>query len=606
MCAIAGSYRLAETHPQRDFLSRAFALMRHRGPDAQIAQQIDELVEFGHERLSIIDTQSRSDQPMHGDSGVIVFNGEIYNYQELKGEMGTCAFQTASDTEVLLRGLEQEGINFLHKTNGMFAFAWYDKQTKRLVLARDRFGVKPLYYRVLNGVLYFSSEIQPLIECSPIRKRNWRVYKTFLQQTRTDDTNETFIEGIFSVMPGSVVIGENGSVRTEKWYHGEDYVFDETVFSDKEKTQDAFENLLTDAIAIRLRADVPVCMTLSGGLDSSVIYTLMKERLNKTVTVFTFTHPGSKTDESAAVRKLVEPYGDKLNELLLPDTLKREELEGVLKSLEFPSWDISPLAFANVYQCIQQNGFRVVIEGHGSDEQLGGYPHMVLVAAQEAFRKGKWKQAWQYLKVVQSMTHTGMKRPQPLIMRIFWAVWKRIKTRTHTATKKIPDASVPTKDKTFAECVQNDFSRNILPMVLRTFDRLSMRASVESRAPFMDYRVVEFIRKMPMRDKLNAIGTKAILREILKKYNKDHIYQTKQKMGFAADVPKVAQLPAIRAFFEENIRKLPKELRQSVDDKIVDEIRAGEIGWENIEPIWKAAALGWIEQYDKIRSDEKH
>jgi asparagine synthase (glutamine-hydrolysing) len=582
MCSIFGYYKLNNRAVHKDFVQTAFSLMRHRGPDHEHFEEIDERVGLGHQRLAIIDLCSDANQPMHLNECYIAYNGELYNYIELKEGLKdlNLHFMTSSDTEVLLNGLVQEGVRFLNKCNGMFAFAFYDKSTKKLILGRDRFGVKPLHYMIQDNILYYSSEIKPLIKIKHSLEKNLRIYDSFIRDLATDYDEETFIEGIFQLKKGHYLICSDNSVKTYQWYYGGDFSFDRKIFADDKDVSEFTEDLLCDAIAKRLRADVPVCITLSGGLDSTTIYTVIKERLKKDIQPFTFIHPGSGTDEQEKVNKLVRPYDEKL--LCVQSNYQQgyKQVEEALHYLEFPIWNLSAIAYMDMYRTIREHRFRVVVEGHGSDEQLGGYPTVIRSAVFEYLRKFKLRKAFNIYKVLGETANADIGGKNS-ILRMGGAF-----IRNAVLNKKL--------DVSFGRSVMDVFDYRILPIVLRTFDRITMRSSVESRSPFMDYRLVEFFKQMPLKYKVSELGSKVMLRQILRKYNKDYIYKDKKKMGFAYDLPAFFTSQKNRDYMRERILAFDMDGYSGLKERALSDVTKKHIGWRDTEAIWKIASLSVV------------
>lgn len=586
MCSILGYYKFNNNPIHKDFVQAAFDLMRHRGPDYEQFIAIDERVGLGHQRLAIIDLDAEANQPMRQGPYYINYNGEIYNYIELKEELTNKDrneyFKTTSDTEVLLKGLIQEGVQFLNRCNGMFAFAFYDMEKKRLILARDRFGVKPLHYMVQDGIFYFSSEIKPLIRIKHAVECNPKIYDSFIRDLATDYDEDTFIKGIYQLKKGSYLICDGNNYDVKQWYFGENFTFDERVFENENDTVDFTERLLADAIAKRLRADVGVCITLSGGLDSATIYTLVKERLRKNIQPFTFRHPGSKTDEYEKVKDLTSFYNDEVRCVSADYSKGYGQIREVLSSLEFPIWNLSAIAYADMYDFIRKNNFIVVLEGHGADEQLGGYPMMVRSAVFEYIRGKRFRKAVKLYKILDETNNREIGAKNSLL-RFAGAFVKSI-----VRNKKL--------DVSFNETVRDVFDYRILPIVLRAFDRITMRSSVESRSPFLDYRVVEFFKRMPLRYKVSVLGSKTILRLILRKYNKEKIYTDKRKMGFAYDLPAFYRLEENRKYMREQIDKFNLNNYASLKKTALSEIAKKNIGWRDTDAVWKTSSLSIINQ----------
>lgn len=584
MCAIFGYYKIKNRDIHKDFVSGTFNLMRHRGPDNENFIFVDELVGLGHQRLSIIDTSSNANQPMFSGRNFMVFNGEIYNYLELKEDLRKDGFNftTESDTEVLLKGFKLQGMSFLNRCNGMFAVAFYDQHTKFLILGRDRFGVKPLHYLLEDGILYFSSEIKPLIKIKNSLCKNQIIYDAFVRDLATDFSRDTFIRDIFQIERGGYLVCNGSDIKLGRWYEGTDFKFDKKIFNDENETREFTEGLLSDAIAKRLRSDVPVCITLSGGVDSTTLYTLVKEKLKRDIKPFTFRHPGAITDEYEKVKKLILSYGDEIHSVQSDHIQGPQGVEEALHYLEFPTWNLSALAYMDMYKAIRKSGFVVTIEGHSSDEQLGGYPLVVRTAVFEYIKNLKFKQAYTIYKVLSQTNNPNIEQKNSWF-RFLGSFGKNI-----IINRKL--------DVSFARAIEDIFDYKILPITLRTFDRLPMRSSVESRSPFMDYRIVEFFKKMPLRYKVSELGSKAILRQILRKYNKDFIYKDKKKMGFSSDIPAFFRIDKNRQYIKEQILKFNMHEYKKIKKKALSYINSNSIGWTNSVPIWKVASLSITNQ----------
>lgn len=582
MCSIFGYYKLKDKDIHKDFIQAAFELMRHRGPDYEQFKKIDERVGFGHQRLAIIDLDAEANQPMQNKTCYIIYNGEIYNYLELKDGLVRLkeSFKTSSDTEVLLKGVECEGIKFLNKCNGMFVFAFYDKNSKKLILARDRFGVKPLHYMVEDGILYFSSEIKPLIKIKGSLEKNLNIYDSFIHDLATDYNEETFIKGIFQLKKGHYLTCDGSSLDERPWYFGRDFAFDRGIFKKEKETLEFTEDLLCDAISKRLRADVPLCITLSGGLDSATIYTLIRERLKKNITAFTFRHPGSATDEFDKVLELVGSYNDTVISVQSDHQNSCEQVNEALGYLEFPIWNLSALAYMDMYKEIRKKGFIVALEGHGADEQLGGYPDSVRSAVFEYLCRLNIKEAVSIYHVLSETNNPGLKQKNTFV-RFAGSFLKNMVLRGKF-------------DISFQASVEDMFEYRILPIVLRAFDRLAMRSSVESRLPFMDFRLVEFFREMPLKYKVSKLGSKSILRSILKKYNKPVIYKDKRKMGFSYDLPAFFAVAQNRDYMRQEVDKFDMKNYSGLKEKALVNISKNNLGWRDTECIWKSASLAVV------------
>ena len=269
MCSIFGFYRMepaAPVHP--NFLDQARRLMRHRGPDHEQVLELGRAT-LGHQRLSIVDLSEAARQPMTYADSTISYNGEIYNFPELRAELpGGIPFKSSSDTEVLLHLLRLEDVRCLNRLNGMWAFAHFDATRQRLLLGRDRYGIKPLYYMVQDEVLYFSSEIDPLALHSARMPPQSGCLSRVVGIPGQRSGQTTHLQGISQVRRGHYLEVQPGCIQEHKWYYFRDYPVDARDFRRPGDLSSAPKELLTDALRICLRADVPVGITLSGGLDS--------------------------------------------------------------------------------------------------------------------------------------------------------------------------------------------------------------------------------------------------------------------------------------------------------------------------------------------------
>lgn len=595
MCTIFG-FNAAEPTAYLDVFLNT---QRHRGPEYE-NYTIQNGWLLGHQRLSIIDTSSNANQPMTKNGHTLILNGEIYNYIELKEQyLKDVSFNTTSDTEVLLEMLISKGTSIVNKLNGMFAFAWLNHASGDVFLCRDRFGVKPLHYMIQQDVFYFSSEIKPLIRIKNNLALNPGIIKTFMFDTATDFDEQTFIKGIEQLKPGHCMLLKMGEkeIKQTPWYAFADFDTDTHIFNDFKGTLQYFEQLLTDAIKIRHRADVPVCITLSGGLDSTTIYTLTKEHISSNIKPFTFLHPGSETNEYDIVKKLTNDYSDTLVEVFheVDDSLDFQK--NVLRFLEFPIWNNSGTAYYEMYRAIKKSGFTVVVEGHGSDEQLGGYPYLVEAAVEQELYYARFKNAYRLQKVA-NQTHNPYLNQKGTVYSSYSDFLLKIAKPhlRHLLGNLLYNRPPLLLRNHFQKTVEQSFDYKIIPIVLRTFDRLSMANSLESRSPFMDFRIVEFLRKTPLKYKVNNIGSKALLREILKKYNKDYIYKNKAKMGFASDAPRFYNSPVNKLQIIDLVNGFNDTDYSYFKDIALNNLKKDHIGWRDIGEIWKILSLQLTKQ----------
>lgn len=565
MCGIFG-YKNFELNTEK-IKSELF----HRGPDAFRIKKESNWT-FCHSRLSIIDLSDNASQPMESNGNILLFNGEIYNFKELKKEyLNDICFNTLSDSEVLLHLLEKYGLKILNKLNGMFAFAYYEKKTGSLFLARDRFGVKPLYYYKDNSSFAFCSEDAILMRLLNLPYEVNEEYIDNLINKEMSDYNElTIHKKIFSIKAGEYIeITKEETIKNFQYYNYDDFSFEITNLND---ITTVYEELLTDAIRLRNRSDVPIALTLSGGIDSSVIYTLAKEKLNANYTLFTYSHKNTDLDEFLIAERLANEYNDKIIKIEYNNQKFIENFKKSLLALNAPIWSSAHAGYYEVYKTIKENGFKVVIEGHGADELFGGWPFTFPFATKEAFANKKYLLALQILILYKesnkiSSTNKNIKD----LLQIIFPIMK--------------------KDKNvFFRILDYIFKQRILPINLRCWDRIPMANSIESRSPFLDYRVVEFTRKLPVEYKINKNGNKAVLREILKKYNKSYIYKNKIKQPFLA-----SELD----FIKNNSDFLIKYYNKNKYNYDTSSWINNDFAKGYNPKIYKACALGFLENYYK-------
>jgi asparagine synthase (glutamine-hydrolysing) len=490
--------------------------LRHRGPDGSGRVSDEKNYLFGHRRLSIIDLSGNAQQPIKSDESSMTFNGEIYNFKDLRAQYDLVGSEFSSDTRVLFELLNKNGAKCLNELNGMFAFAYRNKKGETL-LVRDRYGVKPLYYTKINGVLYFSSEIKPLQDYFGLKKFNEPVYQDLLDHCKSDFSKETIFEGIFQVPSGCYLKISQHNMSVVRWYQ----IKKKRTASSIEK----YEDLLTSAIERRLISDAPVCISLSGGLDSTSIYTLINERLDTKIHAFTCTHETTETNEEPRVQKLVDYYGSNLTkvESKFPAAESLASIERSVLATEYPIWSISALDYDALYKSMSAKGFKVALEGHGADEFLSGYGYMMRQMIVDQFRAFKFKDAVTLQRYLMQVEPNMLQNGALLFLKF-------------SIGNILSSMGIKGDIRSSFNTRLDACNKDILPMVLRCFDRLSMKNSIESRAPFMDVNLVEASLGLDAKYMLSEQGGKTVLREILKKYGHSEIASYKKKLGFASDL----------------------------------------------------------------------
>lgn len=515
-------------------------------------------IAFGHRRLSIVDPSPQGHQPMSYMSGRywITYNGEIYNYLEIREELKTCGytFETHTDTEVILAAYDRWGEGCLNHFNGMWAFAIYDIDTKKVFLARDRFGVKPLYYLTLpEGSFFFGSEIKQFT-CLPQWSASLNIQRAydFLAWGLIDHTEETLFNNVLHLKPGHSITIDVGSIRNSidaikhrQWYQ---------LKSRQDKnphSPEILKKLLTDSVRLRLRADVPVGSCLSGGIDSSSIVCLMGDILKDAESVgmqktFSACSNVSAFDERKWMDKVAD--GKKIDAHYtypsFDDVL--EDSKKIIWHQDEPYGSTSIYAQWKVFELASKNNVRVMLDGQGADEQLAGYHTFFGAYLAGLISKMKWRDALHEAKSIKSLYGYSWVN---LFGRTLYAAFPEflsnavlklakkdgakpswINFETLPAQTKRPFPSI--SNTVDGLCHAQILSTN-LPMLLHWEDRDSMAHSIESRVPFLDYRLVEFSMGLPDNMKIKNGITKKILRDAMRGIIPDEICNRTDKIGFA-------------------------------------------------------------------------
>lgn len=441
---------------------------RHRGPDAH-AVYCDAQVGLGHNRLSIIDLHETANQPFHSSCGryVMVFNGEIYNYRELKSRLFGHPFRTNSDTEVLVELYSKYGTEMLEWLNGMFAFAIWDKSERRLFCARDRFGVKPFYYAIHQGSLYFASEIKALHAAGVEKKIDQTVLADYIAKGSYGMPDESFWSGI-KQLPGGCTLSfepSRGQVELKSYYDFVSRVQHTAQLHSEAELKAAYHPLLHDAVSLRFVADVPVGFNLSGGLDSSLLLAFVNAAnpdKGEQIEAFTFYTGDPNYDELPWVELLLEQEKNPLNRVKLSvDELPRLA-EEVAKFQDEPFGGFPTIAYSGIFRQAREKGFKVLLDGQGMDEAWAGYDYYRSPASQS---------------LVQG-TKSPLTRPAVFEADFLGA------GRNVSYPKPF--------DSELLNLQYRDIFYTKIPRALRFNDRVSMQHSVELREPFLDYRLVEF------------------------------------------------------------------------------------------------------------------
>ncbi|OHE75715.1 MAG: asparagine synthase (glutamine-hydrolyzing) [Verrucomicrobia bacterium RIFCSPHIGHO2_12_FULL_41_10] len=562
MCGIAGIF-LSEGQetPSKVLLNMLVQKIHHRGPDAQhvLAQPG---LGLAHARLSIIDPKPASDQPMidQDNGNSLVFNGEIYNYLELKTELASLGyhFATASDTEVILKAYAHWGVSCLQHFNGMWAFALYDKRRNSLFAARDRLGIKPFVYGITaNHDLVFASEAKALVstflELSAV---NMPFLVNFIERDFFACFKETFYEHLYNLLPGHYMVVAQGEEPLQKRYW--DWVPQplDSMYSEKDIVEQ-FSALLRDSIQLRFRSDVPVGACLSGGVDSGTLVGFATEMFQKPIPTFSCIYPNSpQFDES----QFIQSSAKKFNTVAYYTEPKQDDFLQLIRDSVYeqdgPTGGPSVLSQRAVMALVGQH-VKVVLDGQGADELLGGYHGYFRHSLQTLFRalrnqpsRANWKAYRDHAKQVkQRIGHQFLGVP------IMWYL-----------TRDPVQFNTPHWEETplryLSEFAGDDLNTLLLEHVFTNLtnllhyeDRNSMRFSVESRLPYLDYRLVEFAFSLNHHYKIRGNTTKWLLYEVAKTVLPEDVLTRKDKMGFTTPASMWLCQKANLAFFEHYFKK---------------------------------------------------
>lgn len=573
MCGIAGIIDLNNKPVAENDLRRMISAQIHRGPDGQ-GFFVDGAVGLGHCRLSIIDLSASGAQPMANEDGSlqIVFNGEIFNYVELKKELaaaGHC-FKSNTDTEVILHAYREWGVDCLNRFNGMWAFAIWDKKRKRIFCSRDRFGIKPFYYYKSKDFFAFGSEIKALLTIDSIKREaeEERVFN-YLFYGIEDYDDKTFFKDIRQLSGSHYMIfdlaGSEPELKIKKWYNFFDRENIEYAASGNDEKE--LLNLLQDSVRIRLRSDVPVGSCLSGGLDSSSVVCaaggLLKGGASPRQEVFTASFPGESIDESAYAQKAIDAAGC-VGNFVYPDIKGlKEALDDIVWHQEEPFGGLSAYAQWSVMARAREKNVKVMLDGQGGDELFFGYERYYAFYFFECFlKKGK---VFEFAKEFYLASKNSRLNIKSLAQYFFYFSFfglRKIRLAVKLKPLLNPDqfnrfagrARDLFRVKNLFSLQRDEIMGRQLSHLLKYEDRNSMAHSVEARLPLLDHRLVEFACKLSPGRKIHGGWTKYILREAVKGVVPDEIRWRKIKIGFEVTEEKwLAEFyPGIKTLFSNN------------------------------------------------------
>lgn len=620
MCGIAGIVNAHDGAPPEEAdLWRMLGMIRHRGPD-EFGLYCDEHAALGSARLSIIDL-SGGQQPISNedDSLWIVFNGEIFNYVELRAELQERGhrFKTQTDTEVILHLYEEVGVRCLQRLNGQFAMAIWDNRQRTLFLARDRLGVRPLFYARSRDTLLFGSEVKALLAegrlAAEIDPAVLRQIFTFWSPL----SSRTVFRGIFEVPPGHYLVASKGNIEVIRYWEIDfvsekvGTVYDHTLGGAEENLAEELVSLLTDAARLRLRADVPVGGYLSGGLDSSIIASIARKLAGNAFNTFSITFDDKKFDESQHQLLMARFLGTKHHVVHAAHADIGRVFPEVIWHAETALMRTAPAPMFLLSKLVRDSNFKVVLTGEGADEFLLGY---------DIFKETKIRRFWS--------TQPNSKWRSGLLARVYPQIaglagkdgrllasffghgltdvdnpfyshlirWRNNRRTCRFFSDQVSQQGVSDLEQSLgdvelpAEFSQWDPIQRAQYLEISIFmsqyllsaqgDRMAMAHSVEGRFPFLDYRVVEFCNRLPTRFKLRGLNEKYLLKKAAQRLLPPEVLQ-RTKRAYRA--------PIYRSFYHENTPDYVDELLSSKQIK-----RAGLFQSSAVEQLVTKAKQGKI------------
>ncbi len=619
MCGITGIARFKN----RDECTEKVRIMNnhiaHRGPDAEGIWSHDFCV-LGHRRLSIIDTSAAGNQPFHSEdrSLTVVFNGEIYNYLELRKELeSTHTFTTQTDTEVILAAYAKWGIDCVEHFFGMFAFALWDEKQSQLLIARDRLGVKPLYYSETEQGFVFASEIRAILSTGWIERRIDANAAADYLRYQTVHAPHTIIEGVYMLMPGHRMVVDAKGIRTERWWDLTDNRVRLDGSESKESIHKHINELLRSSVELRMRADVPFGAFLSGGIDSSIVVGLMSRISSHPVNTFSITFNEQAYDESPYSELIAKRFNTKHTAIQLSANHFLQMVPEALQAMDHPSGD-GPNTYV-VSKATREAGVKMALSGLGGDEVFAGYDVFRRMKALEtkqwlnslpvAIRKNmgalvravKPSAASEKIAAALGQERIDLAHFYPLTRQVLYEseVNRLLKQRplerncVELLSQAVSGIRMPTLSKV-SVLEMSTYMQNVL---LRDADQMSMAHALEIRVPFLDHRLIEFVLGVSDKHKFPHTPKELLTESVGDLIPREII--DRPKMGFTFPWA-VWMRSELKSFCEEQLIAL-KQVEVIQHDEVVALWRrflAGDkrITWSRI---WPLVVLGhWVKHHD--------
>lgn len=572
MCGIFGFIKKAGNKDKdQEVLNKMSELLAHRGPDAfGFFINAEKGVYLGHRRLSIIDLSAAGRQPMANEDGSlqIIFNGEIYNFKDVKESLLKRGhyFQSKTDTEVILHLYEEKGLKCLDEFNGMFAFALLDRKNNKLILARDRIGIKPLYYYNDGSVFSWASETKAFKALGDLEMNKNSVQK-LLGFQYLPDNEETAIKNVHKVPPGHYLIYDLNAKNQEIRSYWHLKIDEETRRLSFEDAKEKLEGLLINSVKLRLIADVDIGIMLSGGLDSSVIAALAQKYSNKKVHTFTAGFR-NKIDERPYARKVSEHIGSNHTEIIIETEEIIDNIEKFIDHFDdLNTFDGGLLTNCLIAKKMRERGIKAILLGEGSDEIFGGYSWFGISKLPFSLLPNILKKCLYYYSTSRNLSFKPLSH------------FRQINEKFN----QLSESAQNFFDSISAYEISYQLPNNYLMKV----DKGTMAQSIEARVPYLDYRIVEFAYSLNPQFKLKGgwhsfkrINEKYILREIAKKYLPEEIAMRKKQGGMLS----------ISAILQSNILRVKEYLldKNSLSMQIYGRKKIERLFSKNIELLGKS------------------
>ncbi len=572
MCGIMTAFNLdGIEHIDQAMLMQSIESVEHRGPD-NLGHFRDKNCFLGHARLSIVGIEESANQPFLYEDLILTYNGEIFNYVELRDELTALGykFTTASDTEVVIKSFHHWGVECFKKFNGMWALVIYDAKNRSIIVSRDRFGQKPLFVSLINGTYYFSSEAHQLFEHTS-KRPNYSLMQKFLKEGGFKSEGQTFFLDIEEFPKAHYFVISKKEIRSYRYW---DYPMGK-VSKTTEQSFKEFESLLEDSVRIRLRSDVPLGLMLSGGVDSTIIGSIIRGLLVKNQKLQAFTYASEDEDDESKYAKIV---ADRLNFDITISSQDADSgkyidrLTNLVKKMGRGHSSSAIVSIDYLYESAKNNNIKVILDGQGADELLAGYKvYFFEIIATQLFQR-KFEQALINIKnlfspggqlkngfkeaVVLFLRNTLPPGVKSIMRRIYG--YEKLFCRIGMISKKriVSERNINQKNSNALNRLLQRQHSNGLENLLFYGDIVAMNNSVENRSPFMDHRLVEFCFKHDEILKVYDSKEKVALRST-SNYSKFTDVLDRDKIGFSSNIKVETKNKMIDILRESDILNWP-------------------------------------------------